>query len=100
MPKIKISKESADQQKNNVDFNELFREYFKPLCAYCQFKFGLDIEEAKDNVHSGFINLLESDFIFSSLYLIFSASFFLSFSYFLIFASLILETLSSLTLIH
>ena len=46
MPKIKISKESADQQKNNVDFNELFREYFKPLCAYCQYKFGLAIDEA------------------------------------------------------
>jgi RNA polymerase sigma-70 factor (ECF subfamily) len=66
MAKIKISKESAEQQKKNVDFNELFREYFKPLCAYCQYKFGLDIDEAKDTVHSGFINLLESDFIFSS----------------------------------
>ena len=76
MPKIKISKESADQQKNNVDFNELFREYFKPLCAYCQYKFGLAIDEAKDNVHSGFMNLLESDFIFSSKFKYFRVYFF------------------------
>ncbi len=66
MAKIKISMEPADEQKNNVDFNELFREYFKPLCAYCQYKFGLDIDEAKDAVHTGFINFLESGFVFYS----------------------------------
>ena len=66
MAKIKISKESTEQQKKNVDFNELFREFFKPLCAYCQCKFGLGIDDAKDTVHSGFMSLLESNFIFSS----------------------------------
>jgi len=51
---------------NNAVFDELFNDYFNPLCAYCQYKFGLDIDPAKDAVHSAFINLLESDFIFSS----------------------------------
>ena len=51
---------------NNPAFDELFNEYFNPLCAYCQYKFGLDIDPAKDAVHSAFINLLESNFIFSS----------------------------------
>ena len=57
---------SADEQNKNKAFDDLFREYFKPLCAYCQYKFGLDIDVAKDVVHSAFINLLESDFTFSS----------------------------------
>ena len=56
----------ADDQNANAVFNELFREYFKPLCAYCQFKFGFDIDVAKDAVHSGFVKLLESNFHFSS----------------------------------
>ena len=47
-------------------FDDLFSEYFKPLCAFCQYKFGFDIDVAKDVVHSAFINLLESGFTFSS----------------------------------
>jgi RNA polymerase sigma-70 factor (ECF subfamily) len=57
---------SPNEPYNNTGFNELFTDYFNPLCAYCQYKFGLDIEPAKDAVHSAFINLLESNFIFSS----------------------------------
>lgn len=57
---------SANEQNKDNAFDDLFREYFKPLCAYCQYKFGLDIEIAKDVVHSAFINLLESDFTSSS----------------------------------
>ena len=67
MTKINISKESAEQQIKNVDFNELFWKYCKPICANCQYKFGLAIDEAKDTVHSSFINLLESDFFSSKL---------------------------------
>lgn len=52
----------ANDQNATAAFDDLFREYFKPLCAYCQFKFNLDIDVAKDAVHSGFIRLLESDF--------------------------------------
>ena len=55
---------SPNEPYNNTGFDELFTDYFNPLCAYCQYKFGLDIEPAKDAVHSAFINLLESDFIF------------------------------------
>ena len=51
----------ADHQNGSV-FDELFREYFKPLCAYCQFKFGFDIEVAKDAVHTSFVRLLESNY--------------------------------------
>jgi len=51
---------------NNAVFDELFNEYFSPLCAYCQYKFGADPHAAKDTVHAAFIHLLESDFTFSS----------------------------------
>ena len=57
---------SADDQNKKDAFDDLFREYFKPLCAFCQYKFDLDIDMAKDVVHSSFINLLESDFTSSS----------------------------------
>ena len=66
MAKLKISSEQDDEQKVDVDFNELFRGYFKPLCAFCQYKFNLDINEAKDAVHTGFINLLEAGFVYTS----------------------------------
>ena len=56
---------SGDLHNNKV-FDELFREHFKSLCAFCQFKFAVDIEIAKDAVHSAFMNLLGSDFNFSS----------------------------------
>ena len=56
----------AKEENNTAAFDDLFREYFKPLCAYCQFRFGLDIDAAKDAVHSGFIKLLESSAGFSS----------------------------------
>lgn len=57
---------SGNEQNKNKAFDELFQEYFKPLCAYCQYKFGLDIDMAKDAVHSAFTKLLESDFTFCS----------------------------------
>jgi len=51
-----------EERHNSIIFDELFNEYFAPLCAYCQYRFGLDIDPAKDAVHTAFINLLESDF--------------------------------------
>lgn len=56
----------AKDENNTAAFDDLFRQYFKPLCAFCQYRFGLDIDEAKDVVHSGFIKLLESHSSFSS----------------------------------
>ena len=41
-------------------FEELFRSNFKPLCYYCQHRFGLDFESSKDIVHNGFMKLWES----------------------------------------
>ena len=38
----------------------LFKEHFKPLCAYCQYRFGFELDEAKEAVHTGFIKLWES----------------------------------------
>lgn len=41
-------------------FEVFFRNHFKELCGYCQFKFDFDLEAAKDIVHSGFIRLWEN----------------------------------------
>lgn len=40
-------------------FDQLFRKYFFPLCAYYQHKFGLDHQSAKDLVHDGFVKVWE-----------------------------------------
>ncbi len=40
-------------------FEVFFRNHFKELCGYCQFKFDFDLEAAKDTVHAGFIKLWE-----------------------------------------
>ncbi len=50
---------------NDIPFNEsaleaLFKDHFKPLCAYCQYRFGFDLNEAKEAVHTGFIKLWEN----------------------------------------
>ena len=50
---------------NDIEFNEaaleiLFKEYFSPLCAYCQHRFGFELAEAKEAVHTGFIKLWEN----------------------------------------
>jgi RNA polymerase sigma-70 factor, ECF subfamily len=55
-----------DDENNGLCFDDLFKKYFKPLCAYCQYKFGFQIDETKDIVHSVFIKLLESGLNFSS----------------------------------
>lgn len=39
---------------------KLFKENFKALCAYCQYKFGFHIDTAKEVVHTGFIRLWEN----------------------------------------
>lgn|SRR5690349_10656701 len=52
---------SADEwQFDNVAFEEFFKKHFLPLCAYCQFKFGLDLQMAKEVVHTGFIKLWDA----------------------------------------
>lgn len=41
-------------------FEVLFKEYFTPLCAYCQYKFDFDPDTSKEIVHNGFIKLWAS----------------------------------------
>jgi RNA polymerase sigma-70 factor, ECF subfamily len=49
-----------------LTFDKLFSQYFKPLCFFCQLKFGFDSDEAKDIVHSAYVRLFESDLEFIS----------------------------------
>ena len=45
---------------DDAAFEVFFKKHFTPLCAYCQYKFGFDLELAKDTVHAGFIKLWEN----------------------------------------
>jgi RNA polymerase sigma-70 factor (ECF subfamily) len=49
--------EGFDEREFKKTFEELFLSSFRPLCYYCQHKFGLDYETASDTVHNAFINL-------------------------------------------
>ena len=44
---------------DEIAFEKLFRENFNALCIYCQYKFGFDLDVAKEAVHTGFIKLWE-----------------------------------------
>lgn len=41
-------------------FEMFFKQHFMPMCAYCQYKFGFDLDQAKEVVHTGFIKLWEN----------------------------------------
>ena len=45
---------------DDASFEVFFKKHFLPLCAYCQFKFGLELDMAKEVVHSGFIKLWDA----------------------------------------
>lgn len=45
---------------DSATFEVFFKENFSGLCAYCQYRFGFDIDLAKEAVHSGFIKLWEN----------------------------------------
>ena len=49
-----------DRLLDDASFEEFFKKHFLSLCAYCQFKFGLDLQMAKEVVHTGFIKLWDS----------------------------------------
>jgi len=49
-----------DQLLDDASFEEFFKKHFLSLCAYCQFKFGLDLQMAKEVVHTGFIKLWDA----------------------------------------
>jgi RNA polymerase sigma-70 factor (ECF subfamily) len=45
---------------NDANFGEFFKKHFLSLCAYCQFRYGLDLDMAKEVVHTGFIKLWDA----------------------------------------
>lgn len=64
-PQLKIKNESSmplckDIKFDEVAFERFFKNNFSSLCTFCQIKFGFDINEAKEVVHTGFIKLWES----------------------------------------
>src|SRR4051812_45177527 len=58
----------AMRNENLVDdaaFEVLFKKYFTPLCAYCQYKFDFELDTAKEAVHRAFIRLWENRHLIS-----------------------------------
>lgn len=51
---------SIHKQFDDAAFEVFFKENFSGLCAYCRYKFGFDINLAKEAVHAGFIKLWEN----------------------------------------
>lgn len=45
---------------DNSSFEIFFKENFSSLCVYCQYKFGFDLDQAKEVVHTAFIKLWET----------------------------------------
>lgn len=50
----------GELQNNTAIFEKIFKNWFTPLCSHCQYKFGFDLEVAKDTVHTAFIKLWEN----------------------------------------
>ena len=50
----------GDLQFDDASFEEFFKKHFLSLCAFCQFKYGLDLDMAKEVVHTGFIKLWDA----------------------------------------
>jgi RNA polymerase sigma-70 factor (ECF subfamily) len=50
----------SDWRFDDVSFEDFFKKHFTSLCAYCQFRFGLDLDMAKEVVHTGFIKLWDA----------------------------------------
>jgi RNA polymerase sigma-70 factor, ECF subfamily len=48
------------EKLDDAAFEVFFRQNFTPLCAYCQYKFGFDLDLAKEVVHTAFIKLWEN----------------------------------------
>lgn len=55
-----IQSDEFNEEEFEQAFEKLFLTSFKPLCFYCQHKFGFDHETAIDTVHSSFVKLWES----------------------------------------
>jgi RNA polymerase sigma-70 factor (ECF subfamily) len=51
---------SPGEPLNRENFELFFKENFLRFCLLCQFKFGFDVEQAKEIVHVSFVKLWES----------------------------------------
>jgi RNA polymerase sigma-70 factor, ECF subfamily len=51
---------SFHEKLDEAAFEVFFKQNFTPLSAYCQYKFGFDLDQAKEVVHTGFIKLWEN----------------------------------------
>lgn len=47
-------------QFDDAAFEILFKKHFVSLCTHCQYKYGFEMEDAKEAVHNGFIKLWEN----------------------------------------
>src|SRR4051794_7358377 len=54
-----VGPSSNDLRFNDAVFEAFFKEHFVPLCSYCQYKVGFDLDLAKEIVHTSFIKLWE-----------------------------------------
>src|SRR3954453_10282580 len=54
-----VGTSSNDLRFNDDGFELFFKQHFVPLCSYCQYKFGFDLDLAKEIVQTSFIKLWE-----------------------------------------
>lgn len=64
-PQLKFKNESSmllckDIKFDDAAFENFFRNNFSSICSYYQIKFGFDMDETKEVVHTGFIRLWEN----------------------------------------
>jgi len=57
---------AGDLFADTAAFESFFKKNFVSLCAYCQFKFALSLEQSKDVVHTSFIKFWESRHVIAS----------------------------------
>ena len=60
-----LNNDSSEPSFNNLRFDDaafetFFKKNFLLFCAYCQYKFGFDLDLAKEVVHTGFIKVWET----------------------------------------
>ncbi|MEO6915380.1 MAG: hypothetical protein ABI151_06720, partial [Chitinophagaceae bacterium] len=61
---ISADDDEPNVRPGNIAFDEsnlesCFREHFIPLCTFCSYRFGFDVHQAKETVHTAFIRLWE-----------------------------------------
>jgi len=60
MSTLREEQPGNDDYFDEVAFEIFFKKHFTPLCAFCQYKFGFELEMSKDAVHNAFLKLWEA----------------------------------------